>query len=625
MKYRAEIDGLRAVAVIPVILYHSGITLFSGGYVGVDVFFVISGYLITSILIEDFDADNFSFLKFYERRVRRILPALFFMMIVCIPFAWAWMLPSELEFFSKTLIAVSFFISNMFFWKERTNYFGGNVEENPLIHTWSLAVEEQFYIVFPIFLFLFWRFGKHKVFYIIFLIAIISLLLNEWAIHNNHKEESFYFIFTRAWELLAGGITAFVVGKRGIKKNEMLSSLGLVIIIFSVIFYNKHTLISSIYALLPVLGTMLIILYATKETFVAKLLSTKLFVGIGLISYSAYLWHQPIFAFAKIKLYEASSIYITITIFLVSMLIASLSWKFVEQPFRKRSNFSGKKIFKLSFCFMLFFSIVGFIGYQKNGFPNRIEFKIPQSPIKGNSCHNYLSAQDCLKRKTNKTNIFVLGDSHGSQTYTAIKNALRTSKIFKDNLEIHYRSNKNDNSFPYNFLKSQNVSFDTDNTINALLENLRENDLLIISIFSERISDVEKRFNFEKNMEKLFNILKPKRIKVFLQLDNPKLPYANWIICNDQFKINQFSKCGVSKSKYFKQIKQLKIIYEKLCNKKKWCNVLSIENLYFENSDWFEPMKDLSYVDDNHLSGKELNRLGNFYIKHLNKIRFLRQ
>ncbi len=621
MKYRSEIDGLRAFAVIPVILYHGGLEIFSGGYIGVDIFFVISGYLITTILVEDIKNQSFSILGFYIRRARRILPALFFMMIICIPFAWKWMLPNEMEFFSRTLIAVSFFVSNIFFWREKTNYFGGKVEENPLIHTWSLAVEEQFYIFFPIFLFLFWRFGRHKLFYIFCLLAITSLLLNEWALRNNEKEANFYLIVTRAWELLVGVITALIAEKRGIKKNEILSSLGLVAIIFSIILYNKNTPIPGIYALLPVLGTMFILLFATKETFVAKLLSTKMFVGIGLISYSAYIWHQPIFAFVKIKLFEAPSSHLSIIIFLVSMVIGSLSWKYIEQPFRNKKNFSGQKILNFSLCSIIFFIIVGFIGYQKNGFPNRFEFTLPQSPIKENSCHNYLKAEDCLKRKTDKPNIFVLGDSHGSQTYTAIKNTLRKS-IYRDKFEVHYHSKKNNKSFPYPYFKSKKATFENDKTLKALNENLRDGDLLIISIYSKRIENTKTSPIFEENMKRLLEKIQPKTIKIILQLNNPRLPYTKWINCHNEFKKNQISKCGVSKSEYLSQIRQLKKIYEKLCNKKKSCNVLSLENLYFKDSEWFEPMKNFSYVDDNHLSAKELGRLGIFYIEYFNKIGF---
>ena len=156
MKYRAEIDGLRAIAVVPVILFHAGFTLFSGGFVGVDVFFVISGYLITTIILSEKEQGKFSILNFYERRARRIIPVLFFIIIVCLPFSWFLLLPSDLKIFSKSLVAVSLFSSNILFWSE-TGYWGASNELKPLLHTWSLAVEEQYYILFPIFLMIMWR------------------------------------------------------------------------------------------------------------------------------------------------------------------------------------------------------------------------------------------------------------------------------------------------------------------------------------------------------------------------------------------------------------------------------------------------------------------------------------
>ena len=170
MQYRSEIDGLRALAVVPVILYHAGVSLFQGGYIGVDVFFVISGYLITTILIEDLTAGQFSLGRFYERRARRILPALFVVMLVCIPFSWIWMLPTQMKDFSESIIAVIFFGSNILFWRE-TGYFSAASELKPLLHTWSLAVEEQYYLLFPLFLAFVWRVRRLNAKWVIFSLA----------------------------------------------------------------------------------------------------------------------------------------------------------------------------------------------------------------------------------------------------------------------------------------------------------------------------------------------------------------------------------------------------------------------------------------------------------------------
>ena len=156
MRYRAEIDGLRAVAVLPVILFHAGFQQFSGGYVGVDVFFVISGYLITSIILVEKQAGTFSLINFYERRMRRILPALFFVMLACIPFAWLWLTPNNFRYFSQSVLSVTVFLSNVYFWL-RSGYFDLASEFKPLLHTWSLAVEEQYYLVFPLFILLIWK------------------------------------------------------------------------------------------------------------------------------------------------------------------------------------------------------------------------------------------------------------------------------------------------------------------------------------------------------------------------------------------------------------------------------------------------------------------------------------
>lgn len=358
MKYRAEIDGLRALAVVPVILFHAGFELFSGGFVGVDVFFVISGYLITTILIEDIENKRFSIVNFYERRARRILPALFFVMLVCIPFAWIWMLPSQMKDFSQSLVAVSLFASNVLFWRE-SGYFDEAAEEKPLLHTWSLAVEEQYYVLFPIFLILAWRFGKNRVFWMVVVMAATSLLLSEWG-WRNKTTANFYLAPTRVWELFAGSITAFIVQKRGVQKNNPLALLGLAAIIFSIFAYDESTPFPSVYALVPVMGVVLLVLYAAKDTFAAKLLSAKAFVGVGLISYSAYLWHQPLFAFARVRVIEhPSKAILMLLLSIISIILAYGSWHYIEKPFRNRKLIQKKTIFITSFFSLSFFILLG--------------------------------------------------------------------------------------------------------------------------------------------------------------------------------------------------------------------------------------------------------------------------
>ena len=367
MEYRAEIDGLRAIAVVPVILFHAGIEPFTGGFIGVDVFFVISGYLITTLLVNDIENNKFSIIKFYERRARRILPAMFFVMLFCIPFALQWMTPDQLKDFSLSIVAVSLFISNLFFWRE-SEYFSTASEQKPMLHTWSLAVEEQYYLLFPIFLIFFWRFGKNRVFWIIVILSAISLMISEWGWRNQPKA-SFYLAPTRAWELFAGSIAAFILGMRHIKGNNFLSLVGLGGILFSIVYYNESTPFPSFHTLVPVLGTVLIILFSNKETFVAKLLSTKVLVSLGLISYSTYLWHQPLFAFARIRFFDELEMGLgtSLLIFALSIFLGYLTWRFIEKPFRKseiKAFEVSRTIFVLASLGTLFFVSFG-IGTNK--------------------------------------------------------------------------------------------------------------------------------------------------------------------------------------------------------------------------------------------------------------------
>ncbi|GIU46066.1 hypothetical protein TUM4438_21010 [Shewanella sairae] len=348
MQYRAEIDGLRALAVIPVILFHAGFSLFSGGFVGVDVFFVISGYLITSIILGELEQDKFSILNFYERRARRILPVLFFVVVACIPFAWLWLMPLDLQDFFQSIVAVATFSSNILFWLE-SDYFDTAAELKPLLHTWSLAVEEQYYIFFPLLLMLLWGRGKRIILITLAVIFLLSLSLAQWAAFNA-PTANFYLLPTRGWELLIGVFAAFFLSKNtpnwmSLKRKNACSVLGLLLILISIFIFDAAIPFPSVYALLPTTGTVLIILFAQQGTWVHKLLSYKLFVGVGLISYSAYLWHQPVFAFVKYRSFTEPSLLLMLLLCAGIALLSYLSWRFVEMPFRNRQAYSRQFIF----------------------------------------------------------------------------------------------------------------------------------------------------------------------------------------------------------------------------------------------------------------------------------------
>lgn len=336
LSYRPEIDGLRALAVVPVILFHAGFHVFSGGFIGVDVFFVISGYLITGILLADCSKGQFSIARFYERRARRILPALFCVIVACLPFAWFSMLPEELARFGKSILAVIGFASNITFWLEE-GYFSSGSELKPLLHTWSLAVEEQFYILFPLVLYLIRNASRRIQTLLIGAAALASFALCEMAAYH-FQTANFYLAPTRAWELLCGSLCA-CLGWQGTRRHAgWFASLGLLLIVVSIFGLDGTLPFPSHWALLPVGGSMLLILFASTDRGAGRLLALPPFVGIGLISYSLYLWHQPVFAFARLIVMGPLSQGLMLGLVVLAIVLAVLSWRFVEQPFRKRSG-----------------------------------------------------------------------------------------------------------------------------------------------------------------------------------------------------------------------------------------------------------------------------------------------
>lgn len=335
LSYRPEIDGMRAIAVVSVVLFHAGVPFFDGGFVGVDIFFVISGYLITSIIWFDIKSDKFSVTNFYERRARRILPAIIAVMACCLPFAWFFMLPDPLENFAQSVVATLFFGNNVLL-SITSGYWDLSAEFKPLLHTWSLGVEEQFYFIIPVLLLVIGSWSSRKAAYVLLALAIPSLLLSHiWA--HSQPTFNFYLLPTRAWELLAGSLCA-LLWPRGIKSGQnIISLIGLVLIMLSIFMFNDRTPFPSFWALAPVMGSAAIIVAATRDTLVGRFLAIPPMIGIGLISYSLYLWHQPVFAFARIMSLEELSWGLTAGLIVGCFLLSYLSWKFIEQPFRDRN------------------------------------------------------------------------------------------------------------------------------------------------------------------------------------------------------------------------------------------------------------------------------------------------
>ncbi len=437
MKYRKEIDGLRAFAIIPVIFFHAGLQSFGGGFVGVDIFFVISGYLITALIISELSKNKFKISNFYLRRIRRILPALFIMILACLPFAWKLFLPSDLKEFSQSMVSIIIFLSNILFWI-KSGYFDSSVELKPLIHTWSLSIEEQFYILFPIICLIIFNFSKRNIFLVLGFIALIGLLSAQFIV-GKYPATAFYSLPTRGWEIVCGIFVAFILHKTNFKPfkslliNQILSLAGFGLILFSILTFDLHTPHPSFYTLIPVIGTVLLIVFMKDDTFIFKVFANKYMVGIGLLSYSLYLWHQPIFAFTKYIYTEELSIILILLLSLISFLLAYFSYRIIETPFRDKNKVSNKLLIRSISSIAIIIFIIGIVGHKTNGFLDReppshlsknfyYDLQMDQHlPDKnGNNCITDI-AQFCLVNNNQNNSTLMIGDSHSGDFLNVFK------------------------------------------------------------------------------------------------------------------------------------------------------------------------------------------------------------
>jgi peptidoglycan/LPS O-acetylase OafA/YrhL len=376
--YRPEVDGLRALAVVPVILFHAGVPGFAGGFVGVDVFFVISGYLIASIIYDEILEQRFSMVTFLERRARRIIPALYAVLLVSLPLGWFFMLPDNFENLGQSIVATVGVSNNILLWLT-SGYWDLANEYKPLLHTWSLGVEEQFYLVFPLILLWLAPRGSRVTFVVFAIAALASLLAAEWFVRSEPLS-AFFLLPMRAWELLVGVMFA-VTCKRDRshalqfgRLGDSLAWLGLALILVPVLLYDAKTPFPGLAALPPTVGTLLVIMFASEANSVGRLLSQRILVAVGLGSYSAYLWHQPIFAFLRLlSPNEPSSLAVILAIGATAV-IAFVSWRFIEQPFRSKERYSRFAIFALTISVGGLLAGAGLAVDRQSGYPARLPY-----------------------------------------------------------------------------------------------------------------------------------------------------------------------------------------------------------------------------------------------------------
>ena len=387
-KYRPDIDGLRALAILPVILFHADLGC-PGGFVGVDIFFVISGFLITSLILKEINEDCFSLVTFWERRIRRILPALAVVVFATLVAGWFLFMPADFEVLGKSVIAQVTLLSNVFFYRQSLvggGYFAPVSDTKALLHTWSLAVEEQFYVLFPLLLILLGRQKRLSIAQAILWFGIGSLFLSVAGSYYR-PGATFYLLPTRAWELMIGAFLATIPGRQLLNPriNEAVGWSGLGLIFYSIFFYTRETRFPGLAAIPPCLGAALIIFSGgginVKPTLINRGLAWKPVVFIGLISYSLYLWHWPLLVFSKNYNYyhygtKTQSWQLRITLLMIGIALAAASLKWIEAPFRKRILCPRRpQVFALAGCTMLTLLIFGTGVYLKHGVRSRISSK----------------------------------------------------------------------------------------------------------------------------------------------------------------------------------------------------------------------------------------------------------
>lgn len=438
--YRWDVQGLRAIAVLAVVIFHINPMLLPGGYVGVDIFFVISGYLIMGFIWRDLQNNNFNLLRFYIKRVYRLFPALFVTVVISSIIAYFMLLPTESADYIKSLISTLFYFSNFYFYSE-SDYFNTAMQFSPLLHTWSLSVEEQFYIVFPFVLIFIYRKRKIQISKILILLALLSLLLSELFIY---KDSAFAFFAspTRFFQFIIGGYIAISLQDNRLGKmlNDVLGGVGFLLIILSVFSYNDKTLFPGLNALLPSLGAALILFSGMNARYSSMFLSNNVFKLIGNASYSIYLWHWPLIVFYKLKFSPNLSINEQIVLFVLSIVLGYLSWKYIENTTRKRNfNVVNLKPIFFTMGISLFLALSTYFIFTTFSY-NTLDHKSKAAQyldfnttnFRPGKCFltskhdnvNFFNKEECVTHIEGKKNYLLVGDSHAAHYYSALEEML---------------------------------------------------------------------------------------------------------------------------------------------------------------------------------------------------------
>ncbi|MBF0274058.1 MAG: acyltransferase [Nitrospinae bacterium] len=637
VSYRPDIDGIRAIAVLAVVLFHAFPGYVRGGFLGVDVFFVISGYLISTIIFDALAKRKFTFIDFYSRRIRRIFPALFIVLLASMFFGWLALLPDEYESLGKHVAAGVAFISNLVLLQE-VGYFDTASSLKPLLHLWSLGIEEQFYIIWPFVLYLFWK-KPTGLFWLICSILLFSFLSSS-AFFQKDPAFAFYLPFTRFWELMLGSLLAYLIifqetgtffHRRFVATNqslsrksvEILSGIGFLMMTVPLFIGGSNKSFSAFLILIPTLGTLILIAVGKDSYLSRRLLSNSSLVFIGLISFPLYMWHWPLLSFAYIIEAGLPDREIRISLVLLSFVLAWVTYIFIEKPIRKKRGFSGIPLTRGLCVVTLLLGISGYVTFHFKGFNQRIAVNDFQTTS--------LIGEKVLSKKTNLLGtITVFGDSHAGQ----ISKGLSMNGV--NNLQSYVRGTCLPIKHVYTYRRpTQFQTEDTgcqpwiDNTLNDLIAS-KNIDVVILSTFYNQYLDGRIPISspglenhsaqeiFSLRLYETVKALSESGKKVVLTLDVPEFMEA--CLPPRPYLFKDQSNCEISRDEEKKQLNVYASEIKKLVKEFSGVTLYDPRNLLCDKEKCFAK-KGGAYLyrfDGNHLTENGVRLLGADLIKSLN-------
>ena len=637
-KYRKDIDGLRGVSVIAVVIFHVFPNFIGGGFVGVDIFFVISGYVISKIIFENLDKETFNFFNFLSRRIIRIFPSLLITLLFCIIFGWFYLFVDEYKHLNVHIGSASISILNFVLWNEAGGYFDNSSQTKPLLHLWSLAIEGQFYVLWPLLLLLAWKL-KFNLLKIIIILITASFILN-FNVFKFDTVTNFYSPFSRFWEFLIGSLTAWIMlykKESNIKYtlDNISSFLGIILLIYGFLYINKNSNYVDKLVLIPILGTALIIA-AGPNTFVNKtILSNKIIVWLGLISFPLYLYHWPLFSFTRIVGGEQLSEGIRLSIILFSIVLAHITYKFIENPIRFRNN-NRTKVFSLITSMVL----IGYVSYNisfTSGLSFRKIAKQTQDFEYNPNIDGYLQCNFkdivlnyCMISNTKNPNSIIIGDSHAKDKFHGLVNLDNKNNwmllghdscppVLGVSVEGDQKGCEEKFKFIIEFVsKNKNIK----NVVLSFYGNYFKNEAYAADHLKNKFGPDNIKFSsstFIGNKNNLFynglnSAIKKlteneKLVTVFI--DVPELPFFP----KDCFR-NILKKCVISKDEVMKRQMDFRYIVDRLKNSNPNLRIFDPIEMFCNKKECTYKKNDvILYRDSHHLTLRGSNLFAELFIK----------